>query len=132
MDWDKTSGEKVWSTDGDEANLKPWTSGEYYRQDSYIVYNNIPYVSLANHTASTLFDGDVDNWKILPEWPRINQTNAYGYKKTLEDQIKTYNYGDILSSRDEVAHLMIGYQAYLKAIGWDFTDTDEDNQVVDF
>ena len=132
MDWDKTSGEKVWSTDGDEANLKPWTSGEYYRQDSYIVYNNIPYVSLINHTASTLFDGDVNNWKILPEWPRINQTEAYGYKETLEDQIRTYNYGDILSSRDEVAHLMIGYQAYLKAIGWDFTDTDEDNQVVDF
>ncbi|MDC1446344.1 hypothetical protein N8344_00065 [bacterium] len=132
MDWDKTSGEKVWSTDGDEANLKPWTSGEYYRQDSYIVYNSIPYVSLVNHTASTLFDGDIDNWKILAEWPRINQTDAYGYKKTLEDQIKTYSYGDILSSRDEVAHLMIGYQAYLKAIGWDFTDTDEDNQVVDF
>jgi hypothetical protein len=132
MDWDKTSGEKVWSTDGDEANLKPWTSGEYYRQDSYIVYNSIPYVSLVNHTASTLFDGDINNWKILAEWPRINQTDAYGYKKTLEDQIKTYNYGDILSSRDEVAHLMIGYQAYLKAIGWDFTDTDEDNQVVDF
>ena len=114
MDWDKTSGQKVWSTEGDLANLKVWTSGEYYRQDSYTVYNNKSYVSLINHTASTSFDDDISNWKLLPEWPRINQTTAYGYKETLPDQVRTHSYGDILSSIDEVAQLMVGYQAYLK------------------
>ena len=132
LDWDKTSKRKVWSTDGDQANINVWTSGEYYRQDSYTVYNNKPYVSLSNHTASSLFDNDIKNWKLLPEWPRVNKVEANGYRETLLDQIKTYNYGDILSTRDEVAHLMVGYQAYLKAIGWDFTDVDEDNRVVDF
>ena len=132
MDWDKTSGQKVWSTEGDLANLKVWTSGEYYRQDSYTVYNNKSYVSLINHTASTSFDDDISNWKLLPEWPRINQTTAYGYKETLPDQVRTHSYGDILSSIDEVAQLMVGYQAYLKVVGWDFTDVDDDNQVVDF
>ena len=132
MDWDKTSGEKVWSTDGDLANINGWQSGEYYRQDSYTVYNNMPYVSLKAHTASSLFDSDIKNWKLLTEWPRDNQVSAYGYKETLLDQIKSYNYGSILKTRDEVAHLMVGYQAYLQAVGWDFTDTDEDNRVVDF
>ena len=132
MDWDKTSGQKVWKTDGDPANLKTWTGGEYYRQDSYVMFNSKPYVSLINHTAATTFDDDKDNWKLLSEWPRINQVEAYGYKETLPDQIKTYNYGDILSTRDQVAHLMVGYQDYLNAVGWDFTDTDVDNNVVDF
>ena len=132
MDWDKTSAKKVWSTDGDNATINNWTGGEYYRQDSYTIYNNMPYVSLKNHTSSSLFDTDIQNWKLLPEWPKVNQVEANGYKETLLDQIKSYNYGDILKTRDEVAHLMVGYQAYLKAVGWDFTDTDDDNQIVDF
>ena len=132
LDWDKTSKKKVWSTDGDQANINVWTSGEYYRQDSYTVYNNKPYVSLVNHTASSLFDDDIKNWKLLPEWPRVNKVEANGYSETLLDQIKSHNYGDILNTRDEVAQLMVGYQSYLKAIGWDFTDVDEDNRVVDF
>lgn len=132
MSWDKTSGEQVWSTDGDPANINVWTSGEYYRQDSYTMFNNKAYVSLEAHTASTVFDNDIKKWKLLSEWPRVNTVEAYGYKETLPDQIVSYNYGDILESLDEVAQLMVGYQAYLKLIGWDFTDTDEQNRVVDF
>ena len=132
MSWDKTSKQRVWSTDGDPANLAVWTAGEYYKQDSYTMYNNKAYVSLKSHTASTQFDNDIQNWKMLTAWPRINTVDAYGYSETLLDQIQAYNYGDILKSVDEVAHLMIGYQAYLKAVGWDFTDIDEDNRVVDF
>ena len=132
MSWDKTSGEQVWSTDGDPANINVWTSGEYYRQDSYTMFNNKAYVSLEAHTASTVFDNDIKKWKLLSEWPRVNTVEAHGYKETLSDQIVSYNYGDILESLDEVAQLMVGYQAYLKLIGWDFTDTDEENRVVDF
>ena len=41
MGWDKASGEKAFSTAGDKLTLKNWTSGEYYRMDSYTLHNNV-------------------------------------------------------------------------------------------
>ena len=46
--------------------------------------------------------------------------------------IKNYNYGDILETVDDVAHLIIGYEHYLKLLGWEFTDTDEFGEVIDW
>lgn len=132
MDWDKTSGEASWSTLGDPANLEVWTGGSFYRLDQYVQYNNKPYVAVNEHTASTSFDTDIENWKLLSSWPRTNQTTANGYKKFLPDQVKNFNYGDILYSLEDVALLLLGYQEYLKIIGWDFTDIADDGEVVDF
>lgn len=132
LDWDKSSGTKVWSSEGDELQPHQWSSGTYYKQDTYALYNNKPYISLKSHTSSTLFDTDIKNWKLLKTWPRTNVVQAYGYKELMQDQIKSYNYGDILTSIDEVAHLMIGYQEYLKLSGWSFSDTDENGEVLDY
>ena len=132
MAWDKASGHKAFSTQGDLANLKNWQSGEYYRQDAYVVYNSQPYVCLQSHTASSIFDDNYKDWKALSEWPRENRIQANGYKELLDDTLKTYNYGDILESIDDVAHLIMGYQEYLKAVGWDFTDLDDKGEVVDW
>ena len=69
---------------------------------------------------------------MLASWPKINQFTANGYKDTLPDQIKTHNYGDVLYSLDDVAQLLIGYQNYLEAVGWSFTDNNELGENVDF
>ena len=134
LPWDTKSGNKRWRTGGDLAILKQWTVGEYYKLDTYVTYNEKAYISLESHQATDTFDGDLSagKWKLLKEWPRINTIQANGYKEVLEDQVQMYNYGDVLNSVDEVAHLMVGYQEYLKLIGWDFNDTNEDNTVVDF
>ena len=134
LDWDKTSGMKRWSSDGDLANIKQWTAGEYYRNDFYSVYNNKAYISLDEHQASESFDNDLADgkWKLLRDWPLVNTVDALGYKEVLPDQLKFHNYGDILETLDDVAQLFVGYQEYLKAVGWDFTDIDEFSEVVDF
>ena len=64
--------------------------------------------------------------------PRTNKVTANGYKEFKSDQIKNFNYGQILENIDDVAHLMLGYQKYLEFIGWGFTDVDEQGQTVDF
>ena len=134
LDWDKTSGVKRWSSDGDLANIKTWTAGEFYRNDTYSVYNSKPYISLDDHQASESFDNDLADgkWKLVKEWPVVNTVDAAGYNKVLEDQIKVHNYGNILETLDDVAQLFVGYQEYLKLVGWDFTDLDEFSEVVDF
>ena len=133
MDWDKTSEATSWSTRGDDMNLNLWTGGSFYKLDSYTQFNGVPYVSLADHTGSSNFNDDIDTyWKVLASWPKINQFTANGYKDTLPDQIKTHNYGDVLYSLDDVAQLLIGYQNYLEAVGWSFTDNNELGENVDF
>ena len=133
MDWDKTSATKTWSTRGDEMTLNNWVAGSFYRMDEYTIVNGVPYVSLADHTGSANFNDDItDYWKILATRPRINQISAHGYKETLPDQIKTHNYGDVLYSLDDAAQLLIGYQNYLQAVGWSFTDSNELGENVDF
>jgi len=125
MGWDKASGEKAFSTAGDKLTLKNWTSGEYYRMDSYTLHNNVPYVCLTSHTSTSDFDDNISNWKPVTEWPRTNKVQAMGYKKLVDDTVKNYNYGDILETVDDVAHLIMGYEHYLKLVGWEFTDSSE-------
>lgn len=132
MDWDRASGEKAFSTDGDRMNLSEWQQGNYYRQDSYMKYQGQPYVCLRDHTSTTLLDDNIEDWKQLIEWPTTNVITAYGYKEFQNDAIKSFNYGDILTSIDDVAHLMLGYQKYLELIGWGFTDVDEQGNTIDY
>jgi len=132
MGWDTSSGEKTFSTAGDRLALKQWQGGEYYRLDSYILWNNTPYVCLTNHTSTTIFDDNIKDWKPVVEWPTTNKTHANGYKELVDDTIKNYNYGDILETVDDVAHLIMGYQHYLKLVGWEFTDTDENSDIIDW
>ena len=132
MGWDKSSGKKVFSTAGEKLALKQWQSGEYYRLDSYVLWNDTPYVCLTNHTATSLFDDNVKDWKAVVEWPTTNKTNANGYKELVDDTIKNYNYGDILETVDDVAHLIMGYQHYLKLVGWEFTDTEQSGDIIDW
>jgi hypothetical protein len=131
MGWDKASGEKTFSTAGDKLTLKQWQSGEYYRLDSYILWNDTPYICLTNHT-STTFDDNIKDWKAVTEWPTTNKTQAKGYKELVDDTIKNYNYGDILESVDDVAHLIMGYEHYLGLVGWEFTDSDEFGDVINW
>jgi hypothetical protein len=132
MGWDKASGEKVFSTAGDKLPLKQWQGGEYYRLDSYVLWNETPYVCLTNHTSTTIFDDNIKDWKPVTEWPTTNKTHASGYKELVDDTIKNYNYGDILETVDDVAHLIMGYQHYLKLVGWEFTDSDQSGDIIDW
>ena len=132
MAWDKASGDKAFSTAGDKLTLKNWTSGEYYRMDSYALHQNVPYICLASHTATSDFDDNISDWKPVTEWPRTNKVQAMGYNELVDDTVKNYNYGDILETIDDVAHLIMGYEHYLKLVGWEFTDSGEFGEVLDW
>jgi hypothetical protein len=133
LDWDTTSGRVTYNTSGDPLDISSWMEGTYYRLDEYVVYNGQPYVCLRSHTATTIFDDNIEDWKQVKTWPSTNVVTANGYSELQLDQVRTYNYGDILKTIDEVAHLFIGYEGYLRAIGWNFTDVnDNDSSIIDF
>ena len=55
-----------------------------------------------------------------------------GYNKLVDDTVKNYNYGDVLQTLDDVAHLIMGYEEYLKLVGWEFTDSTDFGEPVDW
>ena len=132
MGWDKASGEKAFTTAGEKLTLQQWQPGEYYRLDTYVLFNDIPYICLKNHTATSLFDDNSKDWKAVTEWPTTNKVQALGYKELVNDTVKNYNYGDILNSVDDVAHLIMGYEHYLQLVGWNFTNTDEFGDIINW
>ena len=132
MGWDKASGEKAFTTAGEKLTLQQWQPGEYYRLDTYVLFNDIPYICLKNHTATSLFDDNSKDWKAVTEWPTTNKVQANGYKELVNDTVKNYNYGDILNSIDDVAHLIMGYEHYLQLVGWNFTNTDEFGDIINW
>ena len=131
LNWDTASGEKVYETLGDKLSIKNWKTGTHYNVDQYVVENGVPLVCIEEHQSGSQFDTNLSAWKALRVWPRTNKVYAHGYKEVLPTSVKTYNYGDILYSKDDVTQLFIGYQEYLKQAGWNFTDL-EDNATVDF
>ena len=134
LNWDKSSPKKVWNSNGDDAVLEQWQSGSFYKLDGYVTFNKKAYVSLDDHQSTQSFESDLydGKWKLLANWPLVNTINAHGYKEVLDDEISSYNYGDILFDVDEVAQLLIGYQEYLKIMGWSFDDKDEFSAPVNF
>ena len=134
LNWDTSSPKKVWNSNGDLATLEQWQPGSFYKLDGYVTFNKKAYVSLDNHQSTQNFENDLydGKWKLLAEWPLVNTIDAHGYKEVLDDEIKSYNYGDIIFDVDEVAQLLVGYQEYLKIMGWSFEDTDEFGEPVNF
>lgn len=132
FEWDTTSGKKVFETAGDKMKIDNWKQNTYYRMNDYVVYNEVPYVCLETHTSSSSFGDSLTKWKAVGIWPRVNKVYAYGYEKTNPTRIKTYRYGDILTTLDDVVHLLVGYQDYLVSRGWSFVDIFENSYPINF
>lgn len=132
FEWDTASGKKVYETVGDKMVIANWKQNTYYRQNDYVVYNNAPFVCLETHTSGSTFDGSLTKWKAVGVWPRVNKTYAYGFNNVNESIVKTYKYGEVLSSLDDVVHLLVGYQEYLQSRGWNFVDIFENSYPINF
>ena len=76
MEWDGISDAKSFNTKGDRMNLNEWQEGAFYRLDSYIKYNGQPFVCLREHTSTTLFDDNVEDWKQVSEWLKRKYRNC--------------------------------------------------------
>ena len=132
LDWERTSKPDSWSAEGNFFEIDQWTSSTFYKKDSYIQYNSRPYVCIDNHQSSTSFEVDLKYWKQLVDWPRKKLLTAHGFEKNKNDVVIPYQYGQVLTSLDDIAHLFIGYQEYLKLVGWSFDTADENGNIIDF
>jgi hypothetical protein len=111
---------------GTPDKFSQFISGETYNKGDIVRYNGVFYLAVITHVATKF---TTTNWQKLRALP-IAGGISVTYKPVSESTITKYPYGSILKSAQEVFDLMIGWGAYLESRGWDFTDVNQDTNIV--
>jgi hypothetical protein len=114
------------SVGGTPAEFRYFEVGATYNQGEIVRYNGVYYESLATQTVSKFIATDWQKLKGLPTEGGITVT----YKPISLETTTKYPYGSILKNAQEVFDLMIGWGAYLEKQGWQFTEVNQDTNIL--
>lgn len=102
------------------ATFKSWTKNTYYSINTVVTYKGLWFICNQSHTSSSIFE-DVF-------WDKTNKPNInnsiYGKWFSTTKTLLTLNYGDSLSSIQDVINFLNGLQAYYESNGWVFNSTN--------
>lgn len=112
---------------GKSEKFLDWTAGKIYNNGTLVRIQNKYYRATKTHTAGNVFDDS--NWKFIPKLPMVGGVDAY-FRRTF-DKIRVHQvvYDTVLTTPQAVVDFLLGYEAYLKDIGFKFERYDAENQV---
>jgi hypothetical protein len=111
---------------GTPVEFRYFESGATYNQGEIVRYNGVYYESLVTQTVQKFI---ASGWQKLKGLPTIGGVSVT-YKPISAETITRYPYGSILKNTQEVFDLMIGWGAYLETQGWQFTDVNQDTNIL--
>ena len=111
---------------GVSENFVEWTPDRFYGNGVIVRFRNDFYRSITSHTAQSDFDSTV--WRKLPSLPLIGGIEAFKRKNFNEIKLSRLEYGTVLTSIQAVVDFLLGYEVYLKRIGFSFDDYDATTQ----
>lgn len=113
-----SQGDPLLSVGGVSENFVDWIPDKFYGNGILARYQNKYYRSIQSHTSSETFDGAL--WKQLPSVPLKNAVTAY-YRRTFnKTKLKELPYNSVFNELQSVVDFILGYQEYLKSIGFKF------------
>ena len=117
------------SVGGVSENFLDWTAEKFYGNGILVRFKNNYYRSLRSHTSGTDFAEILNNvavWKQLPKLPMTGGTDAFKRRNFNKLRLKKLSYGSLLTDIQQVVDFLLGYQEYLKSVGFifDFYDTE--------
>jgi len=118
----------VISVGGVSETFVVWSANQRYNNGSIIEYRNDYYRATSTHTSDTTFDKSY--WQKLPQLPVKNAVEAQRRRNFNKTSIRQISYGTKLTSVQDVVDFLLGYQAYLEALGFKFENYNRENQVV--
>ena len=104
-----------------------WTPDQKYNNGSIVLYRNDYYRALQTHTSAELFDTTL--WNKLPTLPVKNAVEAQRRRTFNKLKVKQITYGHEFNTIQQVVDFLLGYEEYLKSIGFVFDNYDTENQV---
>ncbi len=103
---------------GVSENFVDWSSEKFYGNGLVVRYQSKYYRALKSHTSTDVFE--LSNWKPLPSLPVKNAVTAF-YRRTFNKlRIKELPYSSIFRDIQSVVDFLLGYQEYLKSLGFIF------------
>jgi hypothetical protein len=112
---------------GISESFQPWTAGQRYDNGIVVQYRGDFYRSIRSHTASDVFDTTV--WTKLPKLPTVGGVSAKRRKNFNKFVLNKLVYGSELTSIQAVVDFLLGYEEYLKSIGFVVDSYDFENKV---
>ena len=117
----KKSSDPNITVGGVSAKFVTWEAEKYYTKGAYVKHNRNFYVVTESHTAGQAFD--LSNFTKIPTLPIEGGVTVQIRKNFLPD-IEIVPYGTVYKTVQEVADFIVGYDAYLKSIGFEFENFD--------
>ncbi len=111
---------------GVSENFLNWAPNKFYGNGVIVRYNNNYYRSLKSHDSGE--DFDLAFWKQLPDLPVKNAVTAFRRRNFNKLALKRLNYGTLLVNTQDVVDFLLGYQEYLKSVGFVFDGYDTTTQ----
>jgi len=105
-----------------------WTENKFLVAGKLVQYNDRYYRVNANHTTTTEFD--LSLYTPLPRLPENGGRGAY-FRKSFTNEISTLDYGTILNDEQQVVNFLLGYQKYLKDVGFKFEYFNKTTETVE-
>ena len=117
----------VISVGGISETFLDWTTNKNYNNGTLIRYSNIFYRALRTHTSADVFDNTV--WQKLGDIPKVGAVEAQRRRLFNTLAVKRVSYGTLFTSIQQVVDFLLGYESYLKSLGFRFDRYDTENQV---
>ena len=117
----------VISIGGVSETFLDWTVDKNYNNGTLVRYSNDFYRALRTHNSGNTFDKSV--WQKLSDIPKIGAVEAQRRRTFNTLAVKRVSYGTLFTTVQQVVDFLLGYESYLKSLGFIFDRYDPVNQV---
>ena len=125
-----SQSDPIISVGGMSDSFLDWTADKFYGNGVICRFKDNFYRCLSSHTSGSEFQENPNNvilWKRLPALPMTGAIEAFRRRNFNKLKVKTLSYGTILTTIQQVVDFILGYQEYLKSVGFIFDQYDTNN-----
>jgi len=123
----RSNSDPIITVGGTSEQFIEWSPDKQFNNGTLVRFQNRYYRSLKSHTSSANFETAL--WRQLPALPLVGGQQA-AFRRTFDQFSRSQLiYGSILPNVQAVVDFLLGYEAYLKSIGFSFDRYDSENQV---
>ena len=105
-----------------------WDEGKTVVAGKIVKYNNRFFRALENHVTTTSFDDSL--YTQLSNLPITGGANAL-LRRRFESTVSTVDYGNVYASLQEVVDFILGYDKYLKELGFTFDYNNRQTETIE-
>lgn len=112
---------------GVSESFLEWEPEKTFNNGAIAKFKNEFFRSIRTHESAQEFDPSF--WRKIPKVPLVGGVSAQKRKNFNKTKLKKLIYGSLLSSVQAVVDFLLGYEEYLKTVGFKFNNYDSENKV---